>query len=130
MASEQSLLIVLTAGPADGGRKAAIAFGVALAALSHGTSVNMFLSLESAVFGTPSGADGVHPRGFSEPLTEYIQHFVDLGGSLEVCSSCFEEYCRHMPNDEAGRPALRPGTEVRSLGVVAERSSQMPVLTF
>jgi predicted peroxiredoxin len=123
-------MIMLSAGLDDGGRKAAIAFGVGLAGLSNGATVHMFLSLESAMLGTPTGASGIHPRGFSEPLGDYIQHFVDLGGRLEVCSSCFEEYCRGMPKDENGRPELRHGTQILSLGVVAERSSHMPVLTF
>ena len=126
----ERLLVVLTASLADGGRAAAIAFGVALAALSHGTHVHVFLSLEAAVLGAPSGADGIRPRGFSEPLETYIQHFVDMGGQLEVCSSCYEEYCRELPKDEGGRPALRAGTKIHSLGIVAERALQMPVLSF
>jgi predicted peroxiredoxin len=126
----KQLLVVLTTGPSDGGRKAAIAFGVALAALAHGDDVHVFLSLESAIFGTPGGADGLSPRGFSEPLDQYIRHFIELGGQLEVCSSCYEEYCRDFPKDERGRPALRPGTNIHSLGIVAERTHEMPVVTF
>jgi predicted peroxiredoxin len=124
------LLVVLADSLADGGRKAAIAFGVALAALSNGTSVHLFLSLESARLGTPTGADGIKPRGFSEPLSEYIRLFAELGGKLEVCSSCFEEYCQNLPKDEGGKPELRPGTSIHSLGVVAERAGTMPVVTF
>ena len=122
--------MVLTVGPEDGWRKAAIAFGVALAALATETNVHVFLSLESAVLGTPTGAANIRPRGFSEPLHVYVEHFLELGGHLEVCSSCFEEYCRDLPRDASGRPALRPHTAIRSLGVVAERATEMPVLTF
>ncbi len=125
-----SLLVVLTDSLEDGGRKAAIAFGVALAALSNGTTVHVFLSLESARLGTPTGADGINPRGFSESLAEYIRHFFEMGGHLEVCSSCFEEYCRHLPKDERGRPELHLGTSIHSLGIVAERAGSMPVVTF
>ena len=125
-----SLLVVLADSLADGGRKAAIAFGVALAALADGKHVHMFLSLESARLGTPTGADGIRPRGFSEPLSDYVGHFNDLGGKLEVCSSCFEEYCQNLPKDEQGRPALRPGTTIHSLGIVAERAASMPIVTF
>lgn len=53
-----------------------------------------------------------------------------LGGRLEVCSSCFEEYCRDLPKDERGRPQLRPGTSIHSLGIVAERVGSMPIVTF
>ena len=125
-----SLLVVLTDSLEDGGRKAAIAFGVALAALSNAGTVHLFLSLESARLGTPTGADGIEPRGFSEPLSEYIRHFLEMGGRLEVCSSCFEEYCRNLPKGADGRPTLRPGTTIHSLGIVAERATTMPVVTF
>ena len=125
-----NLLVVLTDALEDGGRKAAIGFGVALAALARGSSVHVFLSLESAKLGTPSGADGFKPRGFTESLTQYIEHFLDLGGKLEVCSSCYEEYCRSLPKDEQGKTELRPGTAIQSLGVVAERALSMPVITF
>lgn len=126
----ESLVVVLTDSLADGGRKAAIGFGVALAALSRGTEVHVFLSLESARLGTPTGADGISPRGFSESLAQYIEHFLDLGGMLEVCSSCFEEYCQHSPKDEHGVPVLRPGTTIHSLSAIAERAGAMPVVTF
>jgi predicted peroxiredoxin len=126
----QPLLIVLTADLGDGGRKAALAFGVALSALSTGAVVHVFLTLESAVLGAPSGAFGLRPRGFSEPLATYIEHFLDLGGRLEVCSSCYEEYCRDLPKDEGGRPQLRPGTAIHGLAIVAERAVSMNVLTF
>lgn len=127
---KDSLLVVLNSGLDDGGRKAAIAFGVALSALSNGNDVHVFLSLECAALGTPTGAAGLLPRGFSEPLSAYVDEFLGLGGHLEVCSSCLEEYCRDSPKDESGQPALRPGTAIRGLGVVAERAHTMPVLTF
>lgn len=130
MAVRESLLVVIAASLDDGGRKAALGFGVALAALSTGTNVFVFLSLEAAVLGTPSGASDLRPRGFSEPLGAYINHFTELGGLLEVCSSCFEEYCRDLPKDASGKVALRPGTAIHGLGVVAERAALMPTLTF
>jgi predicted peroxiredoxin len=130
MATDSSLLVVIAAGLSDGGKKAAVAFGVALSALSSGSSVYVFLTLDSAVLGTPSGASGIHPRGFSAPLSEYIAHFLELGGQLEVCSSCFEEYCRDLPRGDDGRTLLHAGTTIHGLGVVAERAASMPVLTF
>jgi predicted peroxiredoxin len=130
MDATESLLIVLTTGLEDGGRKASIAVGVALAALTEGKKAYLFLSLESAPFAAPSGCREVHPRGFSEPLEAYLDHFVELGGRLEVCSSCFEEYCKDLPKDAAGHVVLRPGTRVESLGTVARRAGHMPVVTF
>jgi predicted peroxiredoxin len=124
------LLVVLTCGAEDGGRKAAIALGVALSALAVGRDVYVFLSLESSVFATPTGARAIRPRGFSDSIHDYLEHFAELGGKLEVCSSCFEEYCRDLPKDEHGKVMLRPGTKIESLGIVAQRSAVMPILTF
>ena len=128
--TDRSILVVLTSGLADGGRRAALAFGTALAALADGDEAYVFLSLEAAILGTPTGAVGVHPQGFSESLETYIDHFVELGGTLEVCSSCYEEYCRELPKDEQGRPALRSNATIRGLSIVAARAHQMPVVTF
>jgi predicted peroxiredoxin len=129
--SQNPLLLVLTAGlEQDGGRKAALAFGVALAALADGREVSVFLSLESAVLGTPSGCDGVHPRGFSDPLDTYVRHFLELGGKLEICASCYEEYCRDRPKDDRGETVVRPMTKISSLGTVADRAGSWAVLTF
>lgn len=124
-------MVVLTVGAdQDGGRRAALAFGVGLAALAEGRDATLFLSLESAPLGTPSGCEGVRPRGFSEPLETYIQHFLELGGKLEICSSCYEEYCRDRPRDARGETVVRPGTRIASLGTVAERAGAFAVLTF
>jgi predicted peroxiredoxin len=130
MVAQECLFIVITASLDDAGRKAAIAFGVALAAVSSGATVFVFLSLEAAVLAAPSGGTDLRPRGFSEPLADYVTHFTDLGGQLEVCSSCLEEYCRDLPRDASGRVALRSGTTIHGLGIVAERVALMPTLTF
>jgi predicted peroxiredoxin len=130
MPDPETLCVMLAMGVEDGGRKAALAFGVGLSALANGTRVHAFLSLESVRIGTPTGAQGLRPRGFTESLDDLVQHFLDLGGKLEVCSSCYEEYCRDLPKDERGKPRLRAGTVVETLAVIARRVSEMPVLTF
>jgi predicted peroxiredoxin len=125
------LLLILTAGvKQDGGRRAALGFGVALAALAGGREVNVFLSLESAPLGTPTGCDGARPPGFSDPLETYISHFLELGGKLEICSSCYAEYCKDRPKDARGETVVRAGTRIASLGNVAERAGSWTVLTF
>ncbi len=124
------LTVLLTCGFDDGGRRAAIALGIALAALSNGAEVKAFLSLESVVLGTPQGGEGICPRGFSDPLSTYVEHFIDLGGTLEVCASCYEEYCRHLTQSTEDDSPLREGVEVKGLSVIAERVVHERVLTF
>jgi len=128
--SADRLTVVLSAGLEEGGRKAAIAFGVAMAAQAEGTETTVFLALDAAVLGTPTGAQGIVPRGFSDPLATYIQHFVELGGQLEVCASCYHEYCQHLPKDAEGNPSLRDGARVQGLGAIAYRAMKERVVTF
>ena len=128
--SADRLTVVLSTGLEDDGRKAAIALGVAMAAQAEGTETTVFLALEAAVLGTPTGARGHVPRGFSDPLDTYVQHFVDLGGQLEVCASCYHEYCQHLPKDAEGNPSLRDGARVQGLGAVGYRAVKERVVTF
>jgi predicted peroxiredoxin len=130
MNDRSKLMIVLASSLEDGGRRAAIALGVALAALANGSDVHLFLSLESARLATPTGCAGLQPRGFSDPLEYHVQQFLELGGALEVCSSCYEEYCKDLPKNAEGRPALRPSAVLAGLSLVARRSADMPILTF
>ena len=131
MSSEEAQLqIILSSGFDDGGTKAMFAVGLGLAALANGAEVHLFLALAAAPLGTPSGCRGMRPRGFSDPLDKYIDEFAELGGHIEVCASCFDEYCHHLPRDTDGRPTLREGVEVKGLGIAAERSVEMRTVTF
>lgn len=125
----EKLQVVLTKGIEDGGRMAAIGLGVALASAALGKETYLFLSLDAAALGTPTGCLGITPRGFTDTLEEHIASFIELGGHVEVCSSCYVEYCRHLPQGEEGA-LLRDTVGIESLNILVERAGKMPVVSF
>ncbi len=129
-APNNQLQIILSSGLEDGGTKAMFAVGMGLSALANGAEVYLFLALAAAPLGTPSGCRGMRPRGFSDPLDKYIDEFLELGGQVEVCTSCHEEYCHHLPRMADGRPELRHGVVLKGLGIAAERAVEMRTITF
>ena len=127
--STDALQVVVTRGLEDGGRVAALALGTALAALANGKDTWLFLALDSTPLGTPTGCRGIIPRGFTDDLDEQMATFMEMGGHVEVCSSCYREYCRHLPQGEGGA-LLREGVTIESMGVLVERAERMPVISF
>lgn len=85
--SEKSMLIILTEGKADNGRKATLGFAMGLSALAMGMDVSVFLTSDAAVWGYSHSAHGISVPGFS-PLEELIEQFTGYGGKLLLCSTC------------------------------------------
>lgn len=127
--ASKALQVVVTRGIEDGGRLAALAIGTALAAVAEGKETYLFLALDSTPVGTPTGCRGITPRGFTEALDDQIDTFLELGGHVEVCSSCYHEYCKHLPQGDDGA-VLRPGVHVESLSILVDRAERMPVISF
>ncbi len=103
MPDTQKLLLVLTEGKADNGRKATIAFSMGLSALAMGLEVTVFLTSDAAVWGYDKSGFGISVPGFL-PLEELIAQYGETGGSLLLCSTC------HMTCG-AGDPRLAPNVE-------------------
>jgi predicted peroxiredoxin len=122
---------VLATSLQDGGRQAALALSAALDAAAHGSRVYVFLALESTTLGTPTGVFAARPAGFDRELGDYVSELMRLGGRVAVCSSCYREYCRHLPQRDDGKGAvLRERVVVESLATLAERAQAMPTLCF
>lgn len=64
-----------------------IAFIVANAAAAADNETVVFLTSDSVNFALKGGADGVHKDGH-EPLSTYIDSFIENGGKLWVCPAC------------------------------------------
>jgi predicted peroxiredoxin len=84
--------------------RATVAFVVANAALGCGQETIVFLSIEGVRLAVTGAADGVHEPGFA-PLAQLIDSFVDNGGTILVCSPCFNK--RGLPAEQ-----LRSGTKI------------------
>ncbi|MBN2196295.1 MAG: hypothetical protein JW751_26010 [Polyangiaceae bacterium] len=127
MRADGAVTVILTTGLEDGGRRAAMAFGLAPAVLARGNEAHVFLTLDGAALASLTGAGDAHPRGFSDPLQTYIGHFLETGGRLEVCSSCHEECCRGLETGGGARLELHPSATLQGLSVLATRAQEMPI---
>ena len=87
MADSQRLLIILTEGKADNGRKATLGFSMGLSALALGLDVCIFLTSDGAVWGYDKSAYGITVPGFL-PLEELIQQYTEIDGKILLCSTC------------------------------------------
>lgn len=119
MSDQDRMLIIVTEGRADNGRKATLAFSMGLASLSMELDVTIFLTSNGAIWGYDEAAYGISVPGFS-PLSELITQYVESGGKLKLCSTC------HMTCG-AGDP--RKGPNVERLSCV-EISGMVSVIEF
>lgn len=92
MTETPDTLITLTTGKQDRGTRATLAFAWACAALAMGRSVTMYLTMDGSVWAIKGAMKGVTVGGF-EPLKDYLEQFISLGGRILVCAPCSEYYC-------------------------------------
>ncbi|MCB1126316.1 MAG: DsrE family protein [Verrucomicrobiae bacterium] len=85
-------MVVLTTGKQDRGTRATLAFSWACAALAMGRSVSVYLTMDGTVWSTRNAGKNVQVQGF-EPIAEYMEQFIALGGRLLVCAPCSQFYC-------------------------------------
>ena len=70
--------------------KASLGFVVANAAVLSGVETVVFLRTEGAWLSQRGYADAIHEPRFN-PLQQLIEHFVEMGGTIWVCGSCFRK---------------------------------------
>jgi len=92
MIDQPNILITLTSGKQDRGTRATLAFAWGCAALAMGQKVTLYLTMDGTVWAMKGAAKGVEVGGF-EPLEDYLEQFLALGGELLVCAPCSEYYC-------------------------------------
>lgn len=92
MVDQPNILIALTTGKQDRGTRATLALAWGCAALAMGQSVTLYLTMDGTVWAMKGAAKGVEVGGF-EPLEDYLDQFLVLGGELLVCAPCSEYYC-------------------------------------
>jgi uncharacterized protein involved in oxidation of intracellular sulfur len=92
MTEHPDMLITLTNGKQDRGTRATLAFAWGCSALAMGQNVTIYLTMDGTVWAARGAMKGVKLGGF-DPLEEYLEQFISLGGRILVCAPCTEYYC-------------------------------------
>ncbi len=96
MSNENNVVVVLTTGKHDRGTRATLAFAWACTALAMGKSVSLYLTMDGTLWAMHGTMKGLQVEGF-EPISQYLEQFLLLGGELMVCAPCSEYYCSFDP---------------------------------
>ena len=121
-------MIVLTTGKQDRGTRATLAFSWGCAALAMGQRVALYLTMDGTVWAVQGSDRGGAVSGF-EPLGEYVEQFLALGGEILVCAPCSEYYCS-LDGIQPGA-ILRQGTSLVGLATIVHRiGSETKVITL
>jgi predicted peroxiredoxin len=121
-------LIILSQGHADGGEKATLAFGLAMSALACGDEATVYLTMGGVCWAYRPCSVGSCVKE-QEPVCEFIEQFLELGGRLLLCSRCVEDGCgrsQTCPTDQD----LFPGVEFVGLATITELAPSCAVYTF
>lgn len=128
MSKTTDSLIVLTTGKQDRGTRATLAFSWGCAALAMGQRVSVYLTMDGTVWAVKNSAKDVSVAGF-EPLSAYIEQFLDLGGEILVCAPCSEYYCSFDKDLVPG--SLRDGVSLVGLATIVSLATEKTrVVTF
>ncbi len=92
MSEHPDILITLTNGKSDRGTRATLAFAWGCAALAMGQKVVIYLTMDGTIWAARGAMKGIEIGGF-DPLDEYLEQFIALGGKILVCAPCTEYYC-------------------------------------
>lgn len=127
MAADNKVVVVLTTGKQDRGARATLALGWACTALASGSNVTLFLTIDGAAWAMQNATQDIRVDGY-EPLHNYLEQFLALGGELLVCAPCTKYYCG-LRDGEVG--ALHPAAKLAGLmTVVGSASRGAQVVTF
>ena len=128
MSNEPDELIILTTGKQDRGTRATLGFSWGCTVLAVGQGVTMFLTMDGTVWAMRGATKEVEVGGF-EPLEDYLEQFLALGGELLVCAPCSEYYCA-ADRDLISTRVIQ-GAQLAGLATVVSRiNGKTKTLTF
>lgn len=114
--TQPRLVVMLTTGAEDGGKRATLAFSAACSAVSMDAKTKVFLIGDGAHWGYADRTDHIHQNGFP-PLEELISAFQDLGGEVLLCSAC-DQVCSIPGDGESHATVRRDGIRAAGLASV------------
>jgi predicted peroxiredoxin len=125
---EGSLVILLTSGPEDGGKRATLAYSAACTALGMDIPTGIFLIGDGAHWGYEGNIADYSVDGFPA-LSELVDMFDVLGGRTYICSTC-ARVCG-MADDGGHMDRLRrPEVEPRGLAYILPKITKGSSVTF
>lgn len=128
MSAENNVVVVLTTGKQDRGTRATLAFAWACTALAMGKSVSLYLTMDGTIWAMKGTMKGLKVEGF-EPLPQYLEQFLLLGGELMVCAPCSEYYCS-FDRDKISSTLIPEAKLVGLTTIVSKVGPGASVVTF
>ena len=119
-------LIILSTGRSDSGKKATLAIQIGIGALAVGDEVNLYLAMDGACWAFAQCSAGACVPG-DEPVAQYVQQYLELGGTILLCSRCAEGLCGDQCPAERD---MLEGVEFAGMATIAELADESTVYTF
>ena len=119
-------LIILLSGREDEGKRASLAFNIALSAVACNEKARLFLVFDGVCWANPTISAEVKVGSFPS-IADSLREFLELGGEVHLCSSCIGETCSPLsiPRDQ-----IQPGIQISSTMAIIEYSRDAAVYTF
>ncbi len=119
---KEKIVIIDTIGQ-ENPEKATLPFVLATAAQASDVEVVIFLQSSAVVLAKKGEAEKIQAPGFL-PLHELINSYIEMGGTLKLCSPCLKE--RSIAKED-----LIEGCEIIAAGtIVTESLSAKSVITY
>ena len=125
---KQKHLIMVTHGVEDGIRQILFAFQFAITLRNMGVEVSMFLTGLAAKWAYRGIEQTVQGEDFAV-LKDYIKEFLNSGGIIMVCRTCYgEEY--NIKGRQEMDESVAEGVKLVGLNVIAEQSLESKLIVF
>ena len=125
--THRKLLVMLTTGAEDGGKRATLALTAACTSEAMGTSTKLFLIGDGSHWAYDSRGDEVQISGFP-PFAELMESFQELGGEVCICSAC-DQVCG-VPETENGQMMRRSYIKPQGMSAVLSGLEGGQSITF
>lgn len=122
------MVILLTSGPDDRGKKAVLAYSAAVISASMDVPTQIFLVGDGAHWAYEGHIDQIEHNGFP-PLDELIEAYSELGGETYICSTC-DKACGIPGDNEQTNRFRRTSVYPRGMASVLSDITQGSSVTF
>jgi len=126
--TQETLVVLLTTGRDDDGKRATLAFTAATCAAAMDKRTIIFMVGDGAYWAYEGRTAGVRQKGFPL-LGELMDFLIEMGGEMYVCSTC-DEVCSVPSDDEAEDLKRHPAIQPRGMSAVLSDMTDGHAVTF